>query len=107
MTGTLRGGLKLKDPTGPISCHPRAAVVTTVTRSRKNVACGDGERILLVSKIWVGGIVCGVGRWPWVYLGSKTPLTPSHTHTQTDAWIMHTMSGTQVRPTHIHTCMHG
>ncbi|KAG7230931.1 hypothetical protein INR49_024959 [Caranx melampygus] len=31
LTGTLRGGLKLKDPTGPISCHLRAAVVTTLS----------------------------------------------------------------------------
>lgn len=35
LTGTLQGGLQLKDPTGPVPCCPRAAVVATVTRSLK------------------------------------------------------------------------
>lgn len=56
LTGTLQGGLQLKDPTGPISCRPRVAVVVaTVTCSGRMCPVVTVKEYLLVQRYGVRG----------------------------------------------------
>lgn len=82
LTGTLQGGLQLKDPTGPVSCRPRAAVVVaTVTCSGRMCPVVTVKEYLLVQRYGVrGGGVLSVMLLDGNGFDQKQPPF-SHTHT--------------------------